>query len=208
MERAGKGGDESLPPSPSACLDSAEVLGKDVSLFSGSAHASGWERGLFLLGGQRNPPPTSLPLSAKTRAAFPVQTLSPGDLNTKHFKRTWNHHSKQQTLCLRKGSWAPSSSQSPLLALCAWRLCLEGTQTWSRAFRLIPSRPVLCAPHLQDLPAQSSLEMQETQVQSLSQEDPLQESMATHSSIFAWRIPGTEEPCGLQSMGSQRVRHD
>ena len=49
---------------------------------------------------------------------------------------------------------------------------------------------------------------QETQVQSLDEEDPLEESMATHSSILAWRIPWTEEPGGLQSMGSQRVRHD
>ena len=40
------------------------------------------------------------------------------------------------------------------------------------------------------------------------QEDPLEEGMAAHSSILAWRIPGTEEPGGLQSMGSQRVRHD
>ena len=50
--------------------------------------------------------------------------------------------------------------------------------------------------------------MQETQVQSLSQEDPLEKGMATHSSILAWRIPGTEESGGLQFMGSQRVRHD
>ena len=46
------------------------------------------------------------------------------------------------------------------------------------------------------------------QVQSLDQEDPLEEEMTTHSSIFAWKIPWTEEPDGLQSMGSQRVRHD
>ena len=46
------------------------------------------------------------------------------------------------------------------------------------------------------------------QVPSLGREDPLKEGMATHSSILAWRIPGTEEPGGLQSMGSQRVRHD
>ena len=44
-------------------------------------------------------------------------------------------------------------------------------------------------------------------VQSLGWEDPLEEGMATHSSILAWRIPWTEEPGGLQSMGSQRVRH-
>ena len=40
------------------------------------------------------------------------------------------------------------------------------------------------------------------------QEDPLEKKMATHSSIPAWKIPWAEEPCGLQSMGSQRVRHD
>jgi len=50
--------------------------------------------------------------------------------------------------------------------------------------------------------------MKETWVQSLGLEDPLQEKMATHSSILAWRIPWTEEPGSLQSMGLQRVRHD
>ena len=50
--------------------------------------------------------------------------------------------------------------------------------------------------------------MQETQVQSLSQEDPLEEGIATHSSILAWRIPWTEEPGRLQSIGSQRAGHD
>ena len=48
---------------------------------------------------------------------------------------------------------------------------------------------------------------QETQVQSLGQEDPLEKRMATPSSILAWRIPWTEEPGGLQSMGLQRVKH-
>ena len=51
--------------------------------------------------------------------------------------------------------------------------------------------------------------MKETQVQPLGQEDPLENGMATHSSVLAWRIPWTEEPGGLQqSMGSQRVGHD
>ena len=50
--------------------------------------------------------------------------------------------------------------------------------------------------------------MQETWVQSLGQEDPLEKGMATHSSILAWRIPWTEEPGRLQSIGSQRVGHD
>ena len=46
------------------------------------------------------------------------------------------------------------------------------------------------------------------EVQSLGQEDPLEEGMATHSSILAWRIPWTEEPGGLQPTGLQRVTHD
>ena len=50
--------------------------------------------------------------------------------------------------------------------------------------------------------------MRETQVQSLGQEDPLEEELATHSSIVAWKIPWTEEPGEIQSMGSQRVGHD
>ena len=50
--------------------------------------------------------------------------------------------------------------------------------------------------------------MQETQVQSLGREDPLEKEMGTHSSILAWKIPWMEEPGRLQSTGSQRVRHD
>ena len=56
---------------------------------------------------------------------------------------------------------------------------------------------------IKNLPA-----VREMQVQSLGQEDPLEEEMATLSSILAWKIPWTEEPGGLQSMESQRVRHD
>jgi len=61
----------------------------------------------------------------------------------------------------------------------------------------------LLAQRLKCLPA-----IRETQVRSLGQEDPLEKEMATHSRILAWRIPWTEKPGGLQSMGSQRVRHD
>ena len=70
---------------------------------------------------------------------------------------------------------------------------------------LTHSKPLasLVAQMVKSLPA-----MQETQVQSLGQEDPLEKGMTTHSSIPAWRIPWTEEPGGLQSMGSQSVRHD
>ena len=52
------------------------------------------------------------------------------------------------------------------------------------------------------------LPMQEIQVQSLGQEDPLEEEMATHHSILAWRMQWAEEPGGLQSMGSQRIRYN
>ena len=51
-------------------------------------------------------------------------------------------------------------------------------------------------------------ETRETQVQTLGQEGPLEEGMATYSSVLAWRTPGTGEPGGLPSMGSQRVGHD
>jgi len=50
--------------------------------------------------------------------------------------------------------------------------------------------------------------MWETWVRSLDREDPLEKEMATHSSTLAWKIPWTEEPCRLQSMGSQRFGHD
>ena len=59
---------------------------------------------------------------------------------------------------------------------------------------------------VKNLPAMK--EMQKMKIQSLGQEDPLEEGMATHSSILAWRIPWTEEPGEVQSIGSQRVGHD
>ena len=61
----------------------------------------------------------------------------------------------------------------------------------------------LVAKMVENLPA-----MQETQIQSLGREDPLEKRMATHSSIFAWRISRTEETGGLQSLGVQRVGLD
>ena len=59
-----------------------------------------------------------------------------------------------------------------------------------------------------DSVVKNPIAMQEMQVRSLGQEDALEKEMTTHSSIFAWRIAWTEEPGGLQSMGSQRVRPD
>ena len=66
------------------------------------------------------------------------------------------------------------------------------------AFRLL-----LVAQRVKHLPT-----MQETQVQSLGWEDPLEKEMAAHSGTLAWKIPQTEKPCRLQSMGLQRVGHD
>ena len=81
--------------------------------------------------------------------------------------------------------------------LCTWNqisICL---------YLLYTGGASLMAQTVKNLPA-----MQETQVQSLGQEDPLEKEMAIHSSILAWSIAWTEEPGGLQSMGSQRVGHD
>ena len=68
---------------------------------------------------------------------------------------------------------------------------------------LTRTKASLVAQTVKNLPA-----MQETWIQSLGWEDPLKEGMATHCSVLAWRIPQTEEPGGLQSMGSRRVGHD
>ena len=73
---------------------------------------------------------------------------------------------------------------------------------FNTVFRIV-IRASLVPQTVKNLPA-----IQETQVQSLGREDPLEKEMAAHSSILAWKIPWTEEPGRLQSMGSQRVGHD
>ena len=73
----------------------------------------------------------------------------------------------------------------------------------AKAYRPLIYMTSLVVQMVKNLPA-----MQETQVQSLGQEDPLEKGMSTYSSSLAWRIPWTEEPGSLQSTGSQRVRHD
>ena len=70
-------------------------------------------------------------------------------------------------------------------------------------FVYIRSRASLVAQSVKNLP-----EVQETQVQSLGQKNPLEKEIENHFSILAWKIPWTEEPGELQSMGLQRVRHD
>ena len=67
----------------------------------------------------------------------------------------------------------------------------------------VTSRASLVAQMVKNLPA-----VQETQAQSLGREDPLEQGMASHSSILAWRIPETEEPGWLKPMGLQRIGHN
>ena len=70
-------------------------------------------------------------------------------------------------------------------------------------YHIFYAQASLVAQRLKRLPP-----MRETLVRFLGREDPLEKEMVTHSSILAWRIPWIKEPGGLQSMGSQRVRHD
>ena len=96
-------------------------------------------------------------------------------------------------------SWKERLSSQQWLPSCTAARCELSFSLWL----FLPSGIFLVAQMVKNLPA-----MQETWVRSLGQEDPLEKGMATHSTILAWRIPWTEEPGGLQSMRSQRVRHD
>ena len=99
-----------------------------------------------------------------------------------------------------------ASLVSPTLQVDSFPLVPPGNPMQEQLINYMPSF------HTMDFPSGSVVKnlpaMQETWVQSLGWEDPLEQGMATHSSILAWRIPWTEEPGGLQFIGSQRVRHD
>ena len=107
--------------------------------------------------------------------------------------------------------WSPAGSKLTLKPKFDWCLRRSGSswkpsnQLLGKCCQILPgiSGASLVAQMVKNPPA-----IQETQVQSLGWEDPLEKGMATHSSILAWRIPWTEEPGGLQSMGLQRIRHD
>ena len=79
----------------------------------------------------------------------------------------------------------------------------ENTKMGIKTYVLTLPQASLVAQMIKNAPA-----VQETWVRSLDQEDPLGKGRATHSTILTWRIPWTEEPGGLQSMGLQRVRHN
>ena len=81
--------------------------------------------------------------------------------------------------------------------------CLSKTEDRAIDITITGKKKVKTSQMVKNLPA-----MWETWVQSLGWDDPLEKGMATHSSILAWRIPWTEKPGRLQSLGSQRVGHD
>ena len=97
---------------------------------------------------------------------------------------------------------------------------MDGGAWWARVHRVTKSQTPLRdvtftfiapLPEIASLVAQTVKQlptMRETQVRSLGREDPLEKEMATRSSILAWKIPWTEDPGRLQSMASQRVRHE
>ena len=119
------------------------------------------------------------------------------------------HHYEYQ-----ESTWMPDTptavhNSEPSLRPRFWRQA--GLSHALKAGHLFPSEvplekcplAYLVAQMAKDLPA-----MQKSQVWTLDREDPLEKGMATHSSILAWEIPWTEKPCGLHSMGLQRVGHD
>ena len=100
--------------------------------------------------------------------------------------------------CARQEGWAACEQESLTSVTSAKAGQYSSRTSHPKAF----SKLGFSGCSVKNLPA-----MQEIQVRSLRWEDPLEKEMATHSSILAWRIPWTEEPCGLQSMGSQRFGH-
>ena len=94
-----------------------------------------------------------------------------------------------------------------ILASASLVLELPAPPTHCSPWQLFVAPLLLCGASLVKL-VKNPPAVQETQVQSLGGKDPLEKEMATHSSILAWKIPWTEQPGGLQSMKSQRVRHD
>ena len=119
-------------------------------------------------------------------------------------KATFSRAEAVSTRAHRLSNWAWTgfqSSQSPQFLLswlpCAWTTCI-----WVFAFS-VQAETSLGAQTVKRLST-----MRETRVRFLGWEDPLQKEMAIHSSTIAWKIPWTEEPGRLQSMGSQRVGHD
>ena len=120
------------------------------------------------------------------------------------------------SMCTVRIKWGISSWHTVIIQLSTWwdfileiyAICMDNirnlyTFTWNLRFQNSIIRASLVAQTIKNLPA-----MQETRIWSLVQEDPLEKGMATHSSILTWRIPWTEEPGRLQSVGLHRVGHN
>ena len=99
--------------------------------------------------------------------------------------------------------WSPQLKKLNLLLVWGRNKGIEKEVKHKYLAAFIMVHVSLVAQMVKSLPA-----MKETRVQGLGWEDPLKKEMATHSSILVWEIPWTEEPGGLQSMGSQRVGHN
>ena len=113
-------------------------------------------------------------------------------------KLEWSKKKKQKLV--------PWCSKGFLLLCCCFcwdNIGLSWPDLWVSMGSCLHFPGSLVAQMVKNLPT-----MREIQVRSLGQEDPLETRMATHSNILAWEIPWTEEPGGLQSMGSQRVKHN
>ena len=125
-----------------------------------------------------------------------------------YWTRVWTHDSYRLVLCTNNFSWNYENGlcfKSEFWFLCLWaEAAIESSGAlepdWGFGVHHPSYGASLIAQSVKNLPA-----VQETWVRSLGWEDPLEKEMATHSSILAWKIPWTEEPGGLQSMGSQRV---
>ena len=120
-----------------------------------------------------------------------------------NFTFTFHFHALEKEMATHFSGWENPRDRG------AWWAAVHGvTQSWTRLKRLSSSSSRVFSGVFPGGSVKSPPAMQEMQVRSLRWEDPLQKEMATHSIILAWEIPRTEEPSGLQSMGSQRVRYD
>ena len=141
---------------------------------------------------------------------FPTQGVNPGFLHCRRILHQLSHQGSTRITGVSSLSLlqhiSPTQELNWGLLHCRWilyQLSYQGSPDWHFSHCLYTVRPSLVAQMVKNLPAK-----QEIWVWSLGWEDPLEKEMATHSSILAWKIPWTEEPDGLQSMGLYRVRHD
>jgi len=127
-----------------------------------------------------------------------AQFMAPRNNDSSNIRDHWSLITITNTIIMKKFEmWQETPGEQMMLGKWRWSTCSQQSchkpftfwLPWAQTVKRLPS-------------------MQETRVQCLGWEDPLEKEMATHSSFLAWKIPWTEEPGRLQSMGSQRVRHN